>query len=100
MRDPKEHILIGDDGQPRIANTGHSRIAPTAFATSETSLGTEALDEFKWWSAPELQSPGAYGIRRVIATKASNIYGMGMVIYEVSPWNRLASLRCLTPHRF
>ena len=98
IHDPKEHILIGNNGQARIANAGYSEIVPTAFTTSETPLSSMALDEFEWrWSAPELQKPGMYGMRRAIATKASDIYGMGMVIYEESPWNRLVLLRCLTP---
>ena len=80
-----------------MENTGHSEIVSTAFATSETSLGSVAPDKTRCrWSAPELQQPGAYGMRKVIATKASDIYGMGMVIYEVRPWNRPVLPRCLT----
>ena len=93
MHDPKEHILVGGDGQACIANTGHSRILSTPFAVSMTLIatGASALDEFKWRrAAPELQQPDVYGMQRVVATKASDVYGMGMVIYEVRPWNWLA----------
>ena len=99
MHGPKEHILIECDGQACIANSGHSRIASTAFAISETPIASDtvALDEFRWrWSAPELQQPDVYGMQSAIATKPSDIYGMGMVIYEVSPWSPLVLLLCLT----
>ena len=99
MHGSKERILIGGDGQARIANAGHSRIVSTAFANSETPIASDpvALHEFRWrWSAPELQQPDVYGMQSVIATKPSDIYGMGMVIYEVSPWNLLVLLLCLT----
>ena len=33
---------------------------------------------------------------KVVATKPSDIYGMGMVIYEVCPWNSFVSLWYLT----
>ena len=82
----KEHILIGGDGQVCIANTGHSRIVSITFAFSKTLIesGSNALNEFKWrWAAPELQQPDVYGMQKVIVTKASDIYGMGMVVYEV-----------------
>ena len=46
--------------------------------------GTMSLDEFRWrWAAPELQRPDEYDLVKVVATKPSDIYGMGMVIYEV-----------------
>jgi len=52
-----------------------------------------SLDEFRWrWAAPELQRPDEYDMPKVVATKPSDIYGMGMVIYEVSPRDPLVSL--------
>ena len=49
---------------------------------------TMSLDEFRWrWAAPELQQPDEYDMAKVVATKPSDIYGMGMVVYEVSPRN-------------
>ncbi|KAF9785751.1 kinase-like domain-containing protein [Thelephora terrestris] len=81
-----EHIFIGENGQACIANTGHTSIAPVAFGTCKSIItaGTMSLDSFKWrWAAPELQEPNAYDIPKVVATKHSDIYGMGMVIYEV-----------------
>jgi hypothetical protein len=45
-----------------------------------------SLDAFRWrWAAPELQQPDEYDMPKVVATKPSDVYGMGMVIYEVSP---------------
>ena len=99
MHHPKEHILVGGDGQACIANTGHSGIISTSFAVSKTLItaGTVALDQLRWrWAAPELQRPDGYDMQRVVVTKASDVYGMGMVIYEVRPWNRLVLLWCLT----
>lgn len=86
-RGSKEHILVGDNGQAFIANTGHTSIAPIAFGTFKNNLtaGTMSLDELRWrWAAPELQQPDEYDLPKVVATKPSDIYGMGMVIYEVS----------------
>ena len=103
MHDPKEHILIGGDDRVCIANTGHSRIVSIAFAFSKTLIasGTKALDEFKWrWAAPELQQPDVYGMQRVIATKASDIYGLGMVIYEVRSGTSSSCSGASLPHRF
>ena len=88
--DSKEHILIGDDGQACIANTGHTSIAPTGFTISKLNIasGTWSLNELRWrWAAPELQRPDEYGMSKVVATKPSDIYGMGMVVYEVSYCN-------------
>ena len=66
-----------------------------AFGTFKNNVtaGTVSLDEFRWrWAAPELQRPDEYDLMKVIATKPSDIYGMGMVIYEVSPRNPLPLL--------
>ena len=49
-----------------------------------------SLDEFRWrWAAPELQRPDEYDMVKVVATKPSDVYGMGMVIYEVSSYRPL-----------
>lgn len=81
---------MGDNGHAFIANTGHTSIAPIAFGTFKNNFtaGTMSLNEFRWrWAAPELQRPDEYGLPRVIASKPSDIYGMGMIIYEVSTRN-------------
>ncbi|KAF9650320.1 kinase-like protein, partial [Thelephora ganbajun] len=98
-----EHILIGDSGQACIANTGHSTIAPIGFAASKsnTASGTVSLDEFRWrWAAPELQRPDEYNMPKVVATKPSDIYGMGMVIFEVlareAPFREYTNFEVLT----
>ena len=96
----KEHVFIGDSGRACIANTGHTSIAPIGFATSKSNIasGTWLLDELRWrWAAPELQRPDEYGAAKVVATKPSDIYGMGMVIYEVSPRNPFVIPWYLTP---
>ena len=97
-RDSKEHILIGDNGQACIANTGHTSVASIGFATfrSGVASGTMSLDEFRWrWAAPELQRPDEYDMSKVVATKASDIYGIGMVIYEASPHASFVLLQSL-----
>lgn len=91
---------MGDNGQACIANTGHANIAPISFATykSGITLGTMSLDACRWrWAAPELQRPEEYDMSRVVVTKSSDIYGMGMVIYEVSPRNSFPSSSFSTP---
>jgi serine/threonine protein kinase len=45
--------------------------------TSATSGGTMR------WMAPELLSPGHFGLSRTELTMASDIYALGMVILEV-----------------
>ena len=55
---------------------------------SYIASGTMSLDESRWrWAAPELQRPDEYDMTNVVATKPSDVYGMGMAIYEVSPRN-------------
>ena len=54
------------------------------------------LNESRWkWAAPELQEPGDYGTEKIFATMPSDIYGMGMVIYEVSPCDMFTLRLCL-----
>lgn len=92
-RGSKEHIFVGDNGQACIANTGHSRIAPIGLAAlkSNVASGTMSLEQLRFrWAAPELQRPDEYAMSKVVATKPSDIYGMGMVIYEVSPRDSFA----------
>jgi len=89
----KEHILVGDGGQACIANTGHTCVAPISLGAfkSNTASGTMSLGGLRWrWAAPELQRPDEYDMSKV-ATKPSDIYGMGMVVYEVRPRTPLIS---------
>ena len=59
-----------------------------ALFKSYVASGTMSLEEARWrWAAPELQRPDEYGMTNVVATKPSDIYGMGMAIYEVGPRN-------------
>jgi len=73
-----------------------------AFGTSKTNITAGmSLDEFRWrWAAPELQRPDEYDLPKVVATKPSDIYGMGMVIYEVlarqAPFREFADVAVLT----
>jgi len=60
--------------------------------------GTMSLEQLRWrWAAPELQRPDEYDMSKAVATKPSDIYGMGMVIYEVGPHNPFASILRLIP---
>ena len=60
-----------------------------------------SLDELRWrWAAPELQRPDEYEMSKVVATKPSDIYGMGMVIYEVSAVTHSPSSGVSSPHGF
>ena len=62
--------------------------------------GTMSLDEFRWrWAAPELQRPDEYDMAKVVATKPSDVYGMGMLIYEVSHHNSSGPPLYLIPSR-
>lgn len=55
--------------------------------TSVAGNVQSALDEAgeSRYSAPEIQWPEDYGMDEVLITKESDVYGIGMVAYEVSP---------------
>jgi serine/threonine protein kinase len=71
----------------RIDGQGTTRIAGFASATLPdidiTPEGVDVLVEARWCS-PELLQPGANGLNKARATKASDMYAFGMLAYEAS----------------
>jgi len=81
------HILIDDRGTARLATAGRSSIVAvpgTSIADHKQSEG--GTDSYRY-SAPEVQWPEDHGNDKVLITKGSDVYGMGMVAYEVLTGN-------------
>lgn len=55
----------------------------TSIASHTQSGGGGGIDDYRYW-APEIQWPEDYGMDKTIITTESDVYGMGMVAYEVS----------------
>ena len=78
--------MIDDNGAARLATAGRSSIVAvpdTSVAGHLQSAMDENTDEGQYM-APEIQWPEDYGMEKVLITKASDVYAMGMVAYEVS----------------
>lgn len=76
----------------RIDEKGSARIAGFSSATIllERDIALEDIDEsvesnVSRWCSPEILHPGSFGLTKARATKASDIYAFGMLVYEVSP---------------
>ena len=86
--------MIDDGGNARLANGGHSSIVAVPGAPFASYLQSSVEGDLgdRRYLAPEIQWPEDYGMVKPLITKESDIYGMGMVIYEassykpVSPW--------------
>ena len=55
------------------------------------------VDSYRY-SAPELHQPQGDGIDEIPATKESDVYGMGMIVYEVSSFPPVSSDRGAKSH--
>ncbi|KAF9648576.1 kinase-like protein [Thelephora ganbajun] len=74
------HILIDDNGAARLVPSGCSSIAAVP-GTLDMPTNTRTYDHR--YSAPELLWPKDLGMDKILTTKESDVYGMGMVAYEV-----------------
>ena len=75
------NILIVDGTPPRacLADFGLSTFTPsTQGGRSTSTVGGTVL-----FMAPELLTPGTFGLAKSRPTQPADIYAMGMVIYEV-----------------
>lgn len=74
LNTPQANVLISSDTPPRarLADFGLNAIMFDVFAMSKTSVN---------WTAPEIFVPGERDFR---PTFASDIYALGMLIYEVT----------------
>lgn len=73
------NVLIGSEDTPRIAGLGSALVnwQPSPVAWSDES------HELTRCSAPELVNPGAFGLAGLHPTKASDIYALGVLAYQV-----------------
>lgn len=78
-------MLIDGNGVARLATAGRSSIVavPGTSAAGHVQSGGD-IDNYRY-SAPEIQWPEDHGMDKILITKESDVYGMGMVVYEVSP---------------
>jgi serine/threonine protein kinase len=77
--------LLGDFGLMTAALDPNSSVAETSTASGGTTR----------WMAPELLSPGHFGLSRIEPTMASDIYALGMVVLEVRYIMALAVYKAL-----
>ena len=83
----QSHILIDDSGAARLATAGRSSVVAvpgTSIAGHIQSAVDEDFDSYGY-TAPEILLPEEFGnVDNILATKEGDVYGMGMVAYEVS----------------
>ena len=78
--------MIDDDGVARLATMGRSSIVavPDTSIDAHSQSGLDGdIDKYRY-SAPEIQWRDDRGVDEILITKESDVYGMGMVAYEVS----------------
>ena len=78
--------MIDDNGVARLATAGRSSIVavPGTSIAAHSQSGLDGdIDEYRY-SAPEIQWRDDGGVGKILITKESDVYGMGMVAYEVS----------------
>jgi len=58
-------------------------VPDTSIAGRTQSAGDGRIDDYRYW-APEIQWPEDRGLGKILLTTESDVYGMGMVVYEAS----------------
>ena len=76
----KTHILIGQDGYARLAGFGLLTVSDSTHTTASSSSGAAGATR---WMSPERLIPDRFGFEDGRATKGSDCYAFGMVIFEV-----------------
>ena len=83
----QSHILVDDSGTARLAMAGRSSVMAipgTEIAGHIQSVVDGDFDDYGY-TAPEIALPEEFGnVDNVLATKEADVYGMGMIAYEVS----------------
>ena len=74
---------MNDENRALLADFGLMQILsdPSTVGVSTSSMSVNGT---KRWMAPELLNPEAYGQDDCMFSKKSDIYALGMVIFEVS----------------
>ncbi|KAF9786165.1 kinase-like domain-containing protein [Thelephora terrestris] len=79
------NILIDETGQARLADFG--LITIVSDSANATSSNSHAHGGTTRWMSPELIDPEYFGFEKSRATKSSDCYALGMVIYETISGN-------------
>ena len=77
--DPKANILIDNTGRACLADFGILKIVSDQPSFLPSCIRSGATR----WMSPELLDPGRFGLEESRPTVESDIYALGMVIYEV-----------------
>jgi len=64
-------------------------VKDTSVAAHVQSAGE--IDNNYRYLAPEIQSPESYGMDKILISKESDVYGIGMIAYEVSSHRPVSS---------
>ena len=74
--------MINGNLQACIADFGLMSVASDPNTSNASTTMTSATGSTRWMS-PELLNPEQFGLNRSNATKESDIYAVGVVMYEV-----------------
>jgi len=77
--------LIDDSGVARLSTGGSSSIVAMPDTSIVDHIQSGGDTDNKRYSAPELHQSEGHGMDEIPITRESDVYGMGMVIYEASP---------------
>lgn len=75
------NILIDHDFRPRLTDYG------IGWQIRSLSISSLPVNHVRYL-APEVLNPSAFGLKNGIATKKSDIYAFGVLMYEVSTTSR------------
>jgi len=77
--------LIDDNGVARLSTGGRNSIVPVPDISVVGDVQSEGDVDYGRYSAPELHPSEDRGVDEISVTRESDVYGMGMIIYEASP---------------
>ena len=83
--------MIDDNGVARLATAGRSSIVATPGTPAESYEKPRGYINNYRYSAPEVRWPEDRYKDRILISKESDVYGMGMVAYEASSHPRVSS---------
>lgn len=92
--------MIDDNGVARLATAGRSSIVAvpnTSVADFKEQLSVRDLD-YSPYSAPEILWPEEHGKDKIVITKESDVYGIGMIVYEASSHHSVLSVLRVKSH--
>ena len=81
--------MVDDNGVARLTTPGHSSIVTVPGASIVGNVRSGGDGDNNRYLAPEIQWRDDGGTDEILITEESDVYGMGMVVYEAS--HRLVS---------